>query len=192
MHLPVPSTDDGHAVDDSRSKPPTERVIIGISGVPGAGKTTLAAAVCQRINATHPSLAVALPMDGFHYSRAHLVAMPNAAERTICAPSFAHEIKDPVADAIAIPPSARIVLIEGNYCALDRAPWRDAAKLMSRLLYVDASAEVTHARLAKRHLASGIVADEKEAWERASKTDEVNAKDIRGNLLKVDEVIPMS
>lgn len=160
-------------------------------------------------------------MDGFHFSRARLASMPNAAEaihrrgaaftfdgdgflsliqsltapgaaeRTIYAPSFAHEIKDPVADSIAIPPSAQIVLIEGNYCALNRKPWSDAASLMSKLWYVDTPSEITHLRLAKRHLASGIVADEKEAWERASGTDELNAQDIRNNLLAVDEVIKM-
>lgn len=244
--LPPPLTGNTGPTDDLHSKPPTERVVIGIAGVPGAGKTTLATALVQRINAaaaaaakgpqiegSEPApIAVALPMDGFHYSRAQLAAMPNAAEaihrrgaaftfdgdgflalvralttptaaaaaaeegtttttKTIYAPSFAHEIKDPVADAIAIPPGARIVLIEGNYCALNRAPWRDAAGLMSRLWYVDTPAEVTQARLAKRHLASGIVADEKEAWERASGSDEENARDIRENLLEVDEVIPM-
>lgn len=205
-----------------RSKQPSQRVVIGIAGVPGSGKTTLATAVTQRINtlAAKP-VAVALPMDGFHFSRAHLASMPNAAEAihrrgaaftfdgegflsliqalttpgaaetAIYAPSFAHEIKDPVADAIAIPLSAQIVLIEGNYCALNRKPWSDAASLMSKLWYVDTPSNITHVRLAKRHLASGIVVDEKEAWERASGTDELNAQDVRNNLLNVDEVILM-
>ncbi|ETS78616.1 hypothetical protein PFICI_10678 [Pestalotiopsis fici W106-1] len=210
------------------------RVIIGISGVPGSGKTTLSTAVSARINelyrersrssqssndAPPEPLAVSISMDGFHYSRAHLAAMPNAAEAihrrgaaftfdaegslalisrladdtsargVIYAPSFGHEIKDPVADAVAIAPTSRVVLVEGNYCALDREPWRRAAALMTRLWYVDAPPAVVHARLAARHLASGIVADEREAWERATGTDELNAQDIRNNLLQVDEII---
>jgi pantothenate kinase len=162
-------------------------------------------------------LAVAIPMDGLHYSQAELAAMPNpeeaihrrgaaftfdgegffklvqslrnAGQDTLLAPSFGHEIKDPVPDSIVISPASQIILVEGNYCALSRSPWMDAAALMSRLWYIDVPASVTHERLAKRHLASGIVKDKKEAWERAAGTDELNAQDIRQNLLRVDEVI---
>jgi pantothenate kinase len=114
------------ALDDLAAQPKGSRVIIGIAGVPGAGKTTLAAAVTARINQLHPSpsspVAVAVPMDGFHYTRAHLATMPDPAEaiarrgaaftfdadgflalirklstspvsETIRAPSFEHEIK---------------------------------------------------------------------------------------------------
>ncbi|KAJ5379858.1 uncharacterized protein N7496_002286 [Penicillium cataractarum] len=215
------------ALNDLSLQPKGRRVIIGIAGVPGSGKTTLAANVAAKINNLYSTakdaqisdhdLAVAIPMDGFHYSRAHLAAMPNAEEaihrrgaaftfdgygflnlieslraqahQTMYAPSFGHEIKDPVPNSIPIPPESLIVLIEGNYCALDREPWRQAASLMTRLWYADTPAEVTHPRLAKRHLESGIVGDEKEAWERATGTDERNARDIRENLLRVDEVI---
>lgn len=50
-------------------------VIIGIAGCPGSGKTTTAHAVCYAIGPP----AVVLPMDGFHYTRAHLDAMPDPA-----------------------------------------------------------------------------------------------------------------
>lgn len=184
------------------------------------GKSTLAAAVTARINALLPEsdpsrapIAVGLPMDGYHLSRAQLASMPDPATathrrgaaftfdaegfhalvqalaqpidagKTIFAPSFDHATKDPVADAIAIAPGSRIVLLEGNYVALDRAPWKEAAQLMDELWYIDVPAAVAHQRLAERHLASGIVADEKEAWGRAKGPDELNAQDIRANLL---------
>ncbi len=51
------------------------RVLIGIAGVPGSGKSTVAAAAAARLVARGVA-AVALPMDGFHYSRAQLDAMP--------------------------------------------------------------------------------------------------------------------
>lgn len=202
----------------------SKRVVIGIVGVPGSGKTTLAAAVSSRINEIHGTsnagdapVAVALPMDGFHYSRAHLVAMPNPEEAihrrgaaftfdaegfcslisslvsdgdsTVCAPSFDHAVKDPVEDAIPVSRDSRIVLVEGNYCALDREPWKTAAGMLSEIWYVDTPKEVTWERLSKRHLVSGICASEQEAWDRATGTDELNAKDIRENMVKVDEVI---
>ena len=199
--------------------------------MPGSGKSTLGDAVSQRINEIYVQqqlestakndepVAVAMPMDGFHLTRAQLAAMPNAAEaihrrgaaftfdgkgflalirrlseggtETVHAPSFDHAVKDPVDNAIAISPAQRIVLVEGNYCALNRKPWSDAAALMSELWYVDVPKEVVWERLAKRHLASGIVADADEARERAQGTDELNAEDVRNNMLKPDEVLRM-
>ncbi|KAL3461885.1 kinase-related protein [Aspergillus heterothallicus] len=223
IELPIDRLAD-KLVDRLSSLAPSQRVIIGIAGVPGSGKSTLAAAVTARINTVLPQsdpsrspIAVAVPMDGFHYSRAFLASMPDPATAihrrgaaftfdaegflslvqalahpietngTIFAPSFDHATKDPVADAIAIAPESRIVLLEGNYVALNRAPWKEAAELMSELWYVDVPAAVAHHRLARRHLASGIVADEKEAWERARGTDELNAQEIRTNLLPLSE-----
>lgn len=200
-----------------------ERVLIGISGVPGSGKSTLARMVSQRVNDLHAeqgptairSIAVDIPMDGFHLSRAQLAAMPDPATaihrrgaaftfdavgfyhlvqelarspiQALSAPSFDHEIKDPVAGSIDIPATVRVVLIEGNYCALDRPPWSDAVELMDELWYIDVPADVARSRLAIRHLQSGIVADEKEARERAAGTDELNAEDIRENRLHCHE-----
>lgn len=42
--------------------------IVGIAGVPGSGKSSLAAAVCERLNAAGVA-AANVPMDGFHYYR---------------------------------------------------------------------------------------------------------------------------
>lgn len=50
-----------------------------------------------------------------------------AESTTIYAPSFDHAVKDPVENDISIPPTARIVVFEGLYVALDQKPWRDAA-----------------------------------------------------------------
>jgi pantothenate kinase len=57
------------------------RVLIALAGVPGAGKSTIAAEVVRRLNmrAKIPYAAV-LPMDGFHLPRSILDRMPNKAE----------------------------------------------------------------------------------------------------------------
>ncbi|KAI9664468.1 MAG: hypothetical protein M1821_005914 [Bathelium mastoideum] len=67
--------------------PLSKRLLIAISGIPGSGKTTLAATVVNRINTiyreAHPaygattSVAAFIPMDGYHLSRAQLSAMPD-------------------------------------------------------------------------------------------------------------------
>lgn len=58
------------------------RILIGVSGIPGSGKTTLAAAVTERVNHLRhkeDDFAVCIPMDGYHLSRAQLAAMPDPA-----------------------------------------------------------------------------------------------------------------
>lgn len=100
-----------------------------------------------------PPIAIFVPMDGYHLTRAQLSAMPepeNAHARrgaeftfdgqgflrlverlrqrltssaeTIFAPSFDHAVKDPKENDIAILPSHRIILFEGN-CELIFMTW---------------------------------------------------------------------
>ncbi|KAJ3546949.1 hypothetical protein NM208_g1749 [Fusarium decemcellulare] len=108
---------------------------------------------------------------------------------TIYAPSFDHAVKDPVEDDIEIPREAGIIIFEGLYLSLDREPWSSAARLMDELWFLDVDSEVARARLIKRHVASGIVPDEEAAKHRVSSTDQLNADDILGNRLPVDEFI---
>lgn len=66
----------------------TCRYIVGLAGTPGAGKSTLALEVVQRLNKLWlqtssgfdelvgpPDVAIVLPMDGFHLYRHQLDAM---------------------------------------------------------------------------------------------------------------------
>lgn len=60
------------------------RLMIAVSGIPGSGKTELARTMARRINQIYalenPSskpIATAIPMDGYHLTRAQLVAMPD-------------------------------------------------------------------------------------------------------------------
>ncbi|KAF3760614.1 hypothetical protein M406DRAFT_48364 [Cryphonectria parasitica EP155] len=69
--------------------PPEHRLMIGIGGIPGSGKTTLSQIVTERINARHQTHAAAqgqshsspiaafVPMDGYHLTLAQLSAMPD-------------------------------------------------------------------------------------------------------------------
>ncbi|KAM0715705.1 hypothetical protein Q7P37_009205 [Cladosporium fusiforme] len=92
--------------------PLSQRLMIAVSGIPGSGKTTLAAKVAQRINdqfkeanpglASGPDIATFLPMDGYHLTRAQLSAMPDpttaharrGAAFTFDAPAFLQLVKD--------------------------------------------------------------------------------------------------
>ena len=120
---------------------PGARVLVAVAGAPGSGKSTLAEALVARLDR-----AVLVPMDGFHLDDAvldarGLLARKGAVE-TFDADGFAAlaqrlgqpgaEVVFPVFDrarelAVAgagvVSPDDRIVVVEGNYLLLDRAPW---------------------------------------------------------------------
>lgn len=57
------------------------QLFVGIGGGPGSGKSTLSAAVRDRINGIlGEATAVVLPMDGFHHSREELAKMAREGE----------------------------------------------------------------------------------------------------------------
>lgn len=99
-------------------------------------------------------------------------------DKTIYAPSFDHAVKDPVADEISVAPSVKICVFEGNYVALDKGEWAEAASLMDEIWWVEVDETVARERLVKRHVKAGIAKDEEEAGRRADENDLVNGKEI--------------
>ncbi|CAK7270551.1 hypothetical protein SEPCBS57363_004160 [Sporothrix epigloea] len=221
--------------------PDDVRVLIAIAGIPGSGKTHLAHAVAKGLNKKAglsmrdlavdvgkedlQDVAIAVPMDGFHLTRAQLAAMPDpenafarrgaeftfdgaAFARTVeylrkpieknhdgpglLLPAFDHAVKDPVPDQIVVGPRQRIVLFEGNYVCLDKAPWNRAASapFMDERWVVEVDFAVARKRLIQRHLAAGIAANEQEAARRADENDLVNGREIVENKVSpVEETI---
>ncbi|KAK7336813.1 hypothetical protein VNO77_17361 [Canavalia gladiata] len=77
----------------SVSPNPNQKLLVGLAGPPGAGKSTLAYEVVKRINklwpekassfdsqVQPPDVAIVVPMDGFHLYRSELDAMENPEE----------------------------------------------------------------------------------------------------------------
>jgi pantothenate kinase len=70
--------------------PPGSRLLVGIAGPPGSGKTTIAQHVVRIINNTQtsttssggesPLVAKTVSVDGFHYTRRYLDTLPNREE----------------------------------------------------------------------------------------------------------------
>ena len=109
--------------------------------------------------------------------------------QTLYAPSFDHQVKDPVADGIAIAPSVRVVLFEGNYLSLGKTPWKEAAGLMDELWFVDVDFSVARRRLVHRHIKAGIARNEDEARRRADENDLISGQEIVNLRLDVDELV---
>ncbi|KAI1616911.1 L-iditol 2-dehydrogenase [Exophiala viscosa] len=109
---------------------------------------------------------------------------------TIYAPSFDHAVKDPVSNDIAVPPTARIIVFEGLYTALDEEGWRDAHALMDEMWFVETDIETATQRVAKRNFGAGITKTFEESLARTKESDMRNARDILDHRLHVDQVIP--
>jgi len=67
-----------------KATPSNHRLMIAISGIPGSGKSSLAATMTDRINDLYnrehpnsPKIAASIPLDGFHLTRDQLAAMPD-------------------------------------------------------------------------------------------------------------------
>lgn len=129
--------------------PHPERRLIAVAGAPGSGKSTVADRLAEVLNAAAPGRAAVLPMDGFHYDDAVLIARGLRARKgapdTFDVGGFGHmlgrlkrddeaEVAVPVFDrdleisrgsARTVPRSVRVLVVEGNYLLLDRAPWSD-------------------------------------------------------------------
>lgn len=193
--------------------PRGRRALLGITGSPGAGKTTLAVALLSALRARLGADAVAhVPMDGFHladvalrglglldrkgapetFDAAGYVALlrrlRDGSGDTVYAPLFERDLEQPLAGALPVPPAARIVLTEGNYLLLDEGRWRDVRAALDEVWFCELRPDVRLERLVARHVAFGKEPERARAWVAA--VDEANAALIEATRDRADLVVP--
>lgn len=172
-----------------------QRVLLGIAGAPGSGKSTLAQALAQAFS----ELSIVVPMDGFHLANVELHRLGLAGRKgapetfdaagyvallrrigeqrldeIIYAPEFRRAIEEPIAGAIPVHSSVRLIITEGNYLLLEDGAWAEIAGLLDEIWYVDVDPTLRVQRLIDRHVHFGRSRSAAEQWVHSS--DEKNAR----------------
>jgi len=187
---------------------PGRRRLLGLTGPPGCGKSTLAAA----IQALRPQAVQVVPMDGFHLAQAELERLGRAqrkgapdtfdaagyaallgrlraqrAGEVVYAPAFRREIEEPVAGAIAVRAETALVVTEGNYLLLDDSAWGGVAGLLDEVWYVDVDDALRVQRLIERHVRFGRTEAQAREW--VMRSDEANARVIAATRERAHRVV---
>jgi pantothenate kinase len=183
------------------------RRILGIAGMPGAGKSTLAQRVADELGPA----AVYVPMDGFHLANhelrrlgrrdrkgavdtfdaagfVHMLERLRAeADDIVYAPSFLREIEEPIAGWIPVAAEIPLVITEGNYLLVGDGAWSRVGPLLDEAWYVEIDEELRIERLIARHTAFGKSPEDARRW--ALGTDQVNAALVAATRCRANVIV---
>ncbi|MBD7994523.1 nucleoside/nucleotide kinase family protein [Arthrobacter sp. Sa2CUA1] len=189
------------------------RRILGITGPPGAGKSTLAAALASALG---PELAVVVSMDGFHLANRILGQLGRQTRKgaidtfddggyaallcrlkrqepgdpVIYAPEFDRTLEEPIGSAVPVRPDVPLVITEGNYLLQDSGSWPEARKQLDAVWYLSLAEPVRMQRLAARHAAFGKSPEEARRWAQGS--DQMNADLVAARAHTADAVLKLT
>lgn len=149
-------------------------------------------------------------MDGFHRTGAELAArgqlgIKGAPETfdadafvdlvrrlrrgtdTVECPVFDRTIDEPVAGGVIVLPDDPVVIIEGNYLLLDRAPWAELRDLLDDVAHLETPTADRIRRLVDRHVEFGR--DRSDAVQFVHRSDEANTRLIERCRARADLLV---
>lgn len=189
------------------------RAILGVAGSPGAGKSTLARALVRELNGTGEPWVAQVPMDGFHLADAELDRLGRRDRKgapdtfdaagyaallrrlreerdgdVVYAPGFERVLEQPVAGAVPVPPTARLVVTEGNYLLLGTGAWARVRSWLDEVWFCELEEAERIRRLVARHEEFGKSPEDAVAWVHGP--DQRNADLVAATRDRADLVVP--
>jgi pantothenate kinase len=181
------------------------RVLIGITGPPAAGKSTLASVLADAIDSS-----VVVPMDGFHLSNVelerlrlshrkgapetfdaagflHLLLRIRRSSELVYAPAYSRVLHESIGGSVPVFPDTRVVLVEGNYLLLGEPPWSELKALLDHTFYVDAPYLDRRSALIDRQRERGLDEGSARGW--VERSDEANAVVVERTRHLADTVL---
>ena len=185
-----------------------ERILVGISGAPGAGKSTLSQALSTKLNKLERVAAV-IPMVGYHLDDSlledlgllkrkgapetfdfvgfkHLLLRVKNEDEVVY-PVFDREREISIAGAGILKKNIRIVIVEGNYLLFDEEPWSCLSELWDYSVFLDVELTVLEQRLIDRWIDLGF--SRAEAKQKALENDIQNANSVIASRIQANKII---
>lgn len=188
------------------------RVILGMVGAPGSGKSTMADKLAGKLNGRVAGIASVLPMDGYHFDDTYLtpaglqprkgaphtfdvgglyhtlLRMRARDEAEVTVPVFDRKIEIARAGARMISAEVPIIVVEGNYLLLDQAPWPRLRPMFDVTVMIDVPEHVLRSRLRGRWDRLGLTPDEIMA--KLEENDLPNGRVVRDASAPADYRLP--
>lgn len=193
------------------------RFILGIAGIGGAGKSTLAEELHSRIDSltrSVPRFSCVLPLDGFHLTNDRLdelgLRSRKGAPETFDAngylsllrdvrstpssitryPVYSRQFHEPLHhddDTYAALSTTRLIITEGNYLLLDAPPWSALAEVLDECWLLHTAVSKAGEWIIKRHLRGGR--SREDVLQHYERVDLKNAQLVHEKMRRPDRVL---